>query len=67
MDFVIVCDYHDHLKQSVFSLLHGIITEERKAEYNSMSPDISLHGIGNGTGEITSQYFEMFVHTADTQ
>uniref|UniRef100_A0A8C2BZ15 Zinc finger E-box binding homeobox 2a n=1 Tax=Cyprinus carpio TaxID=7962 RepID=A0A8C2BZ15_CYPCA len=23
--------------------------EERKAEYNLMSPDISLHGIGNGT------------------
>ncbi|XP_051997860.1 zinc finger E-box-binding homeobox 2-like isoform X1 [Xyrauchen texanus] len=24
-------------------------SEERKAEYNSLSPDISLHGIGNGT------------------
>uniref|UniRef100_A0A672P3F7 Zinc finger E-box-binding homeobox 2-like n=1 Tax=Sinocyclocheilus grahami TaxID=75366 RepID=A0A672P3F7_SINGR len=23
--------------------------EERKAEYNPMSPDVSLHGIGNGT------------------
>lgn len=53
MFFVFVCDYHDNLKQSVFSLLHGIITEERKAEYNSMSPDVSLHGIGNGRGEIT--------------
>ncbi|XP_058642281.1 zinc finger E-box-binding homeobox 2a isoform X1 [Onychostoma macrolepis] len=30
---------------------HGDLngSEERKAEYNSMSPDISLHGIGNGT------------------
>lgn len=61
MFFVSVCDYHDNLKQSVFSLLHGIITEERKAEYNSMSPDVSLHGIGNGTGEITSQCFEIFM------
>ncbi|CAM4603703.1 unnamed protein product [Leuciscus chuanchicus] len=24
-------------------------SDERKAEYNSMSPDVSLHGIGNGT------------------
>uniref|UniRef100_A0A8C1CU30 Zinc finger E-box binding homeobox 2a n=1 Tax=Cyprinus carpio carpio TaxID=630221 RepID=A0A8C1CU30_CYPCA len=30
---------------------HGDLngSEERKAEYNLMSPDISLHGIGNGT------------------
>ncbi|XP_059417941.1 zinc finger E-box-binding homeobox 2-like isoform X2 [Carassius carassius] len=30
---------------------HGDLngSEERKAEYNPMSPDISLHGIGNGT------------------
>ncbi|XP_016322092.1 zinc finger E-box-binding homeobox 2-like isoform X1 [Sinocyclocheilus anshuiensis] len=30
---------------------HGDLngSKERKAEYNSMSPDISLHGIGNGT------------------
>lgn len=26
-----------------------------------MSPDISLRGIGNGTGEITSQYIEIFM------
>lgn len=32
-----------------------------------MSPDISLHGIGNGTGEITSQLVEIFMHTVDTQ
>uniref|UniRef100_A0A4W4FBF0 C2H2-type domain-containing protein n=2 Tax=Electrophorus electricus TaxID=8005 RepID=A0A4W4FBF0_ELEEL len=24
-------------------------TEERKEEYNSLSPDVSLHGVGNGT------------------
>ncbi|KTF79587.1 hypothetical protein cypCar_00028231, partial [Cyprinus carpio] len=30
---------------------HGDLngSEEQKVEYNSMSPDISLHGIGNGT------------------
>lgn len=33
-------------------------TEERKSEYNSMSPDISLPGIGNGTGELTFRDFD---------